>query len=46
MVYWTLRAFVCTRWLVRLRRINFAVAVGESASVLGDRRVCVKVTYV
>jgi hypothetical protein len=43
-VYWTLHDFVCTRWLVRRRGMNITgVVVGESTSVLGDRRICVEV---
>jgi hypothetical protein len=39
-VYWTLRDFVCTRWV----GMNVSgVVVGESTSALGDRMVCVEV---
>ena len=36
---------VCASWAVQWRGMNvrFAVVVGESASALGDRRVCVEV---
>jgi hypothetical protein len=48
MVYWTLRGFVCTSWVVRWRGTNVSwvvVVVGASASGLGDRRVlCVKLS--
>ena len=45
MVYWTLRGFVCASWVVRWRGMNvsWVAVVGESASALGDRRVCVEV---
>ncbi len=45
MVYWTLRSFVCASWVVRRWGVNvsWVVEVGESASALGDRRVCVEV---
>jgi hypothetical protein len=45
MVYWSLRGFVCASWVVRWRGMNvsWVVVVGESASALGDRRVCVEV---
>ena len=35
---------VCASWAVQWRGMNvrFAVVVGESASALGDRRVCVE----
>ncbi len=43
MVYWTLRGYVCTSWVVLWRGINVSlvVVVGASASALRDRRVCV-----
>ncbi len=41
MAYWTLRGFVCTSWVVLWR--GCWVVVGEDASALGDRRVCVEV---
>jgi hypothetical protein len=45
MVYWTLRGFKCASWVVRWRRmkVSWVVVVGESASALGGRSVCVKV---
>ncbi len=48
MVYWTLRGFVCASWVVRWRGTNVSwvvVAVGASASGLGDIRVCVEVVW-
>ncbi len=46
MVSWTLRGFVCTRWVVRWRGMNVSgVVVGESTSVLGGRRVCGEVVW-
>jgi hypothetical protein len=44
MVYWTLRGFVCTSWVVSWWGTNVSgFVVGESTSALGDRRVCVEV---
>jgi hypothetical protein len=38
------RSFVFASWLVRWRGMSVSwVVVGESASALGDRRVCVQV---
>ncbi len=43
MVYWTLCGFACASCVVRWRGMNvsWAVVVGESASALGDIKVCV-----
>jgi hypothetical protein len=43
--YWKLCGFVCSSRVVRWRgiKVSFVVVVGESASALRDRRVCVEV---
>ncbi len=46
MVYWLLRGFVGASWVARWRGMNVrfvVVVVGESASALGDGRICVEV---
>jgi hypothetical protein len=48
MVYWRLRGFVCASWVVVRcwgMKVSCVVVVGESASALGDRGVCVEVVW-